>query len=80
VCVSILIAVSVLLMRIIYSGINLPYDENGRYFEDGIVYYSITYISLLLLLIVISILSIIFIPRIIAKLKGKNLKRGHIMY
>jgi uncharacterized protein YbbK (DUF523 family) len=62
-------------MGMIYSGINFSYDENGIYFENGIVYHSITYIYfslLLLLLIVISILFIIFIPKIIKKLKQKR--------
>jgi TRAP-type C4-dicarboxylate transport system permease small subunit len=73
VCIIILVAFSILLMGIIYSGINFSYDENGIYFENGIVYHSITYIYFsLLLLIVILILFIIFILKIIKKLKQKK--------
>ena len=76
VCITILLAFSILSIRIIHYGINLPYDENGRYFEDGVVYSSTTYVyfSFLLLLTIIAIMVIIFIPKLIIKIKNWKFK------
>jgi len=78
ICISILIVFCLLLIKAIYFGINLSYDENGRYFDEinGVVYHIETsiYYIILLILTIIAIMFIFFIPKIITKIKTWNLK------
>jgi len=73
VIITILIIFCILIIKVIYFGINLSYDENGRYFDEnnGIVYHIETsiYFTILLILSIIAIVFIILIPKIITKIK-----------
>jgi len=78
VCIILLLCFCILLIKVIYFGINLPYDENGRYFDEinGVVYHleSNIYFICLLILNFIAIIFILFIPKIIIKIKERKFK------
>jgi len=74
VCIIILLTFCILLIKVIYFRINLPYDENGRYFDEnnGVVYHLESNIYFICLLI-LTVIAIIFIPKIINGIKERLL-------
>jgi hypothetical protein len=75
VSIVVLLTFFVILLKELYFCIILPYDENGRYFDEnnGIIYESsiIIYLFCLLILNILAIMFILFYRNIISKLKWK---------